>query len=226
MQQSTEHHPAFEEYCECIFELEEDHVELIQARIADRLKVSRASVSEMIKRMESENLVNLSGPRIALTESGRKLAEGIVRKHRLAECFLIDVLGLSWSKAHHEACKWEHVITDEVEVALSKMLGNPTACPHGNPIPGSDYRSVLLTPLNTIQVGDSFTVVRISEELEETAGALDTLEANKIFPGRNGTVANRNSDGNISVLMSDSADSAPTSIDAFISGRLLVTTIK
>ena len=226
MQQKTEHHPAFEEYCECIFELEEDHVELIQARIADRLKFSRASVSEMIKRMQSEGLVNLSGPRIALTKTGRKLAEGIVRKHRIAECFLIDVLGLSWSTAHHEACKWEHVITDEVELALSKMLGNPTACPHGNPIPGSGRRSVLLTPLNTIEVGDSFTVVRISEELEETAGALDTLEANKMFPGRSGTVTNRSSEGGVSVLMSDSAKSAPTPIDSFISGRLLVTTNK
>ncbi|MGA0765816.1 MAG: metal-dependent transcriptional regulator, partial [Ilumatobacteraceae bacterium] len=151
MHANAEHHPAFEEYCECIFELEEDNVELIQARIAERLGVSRASVSEMIKRMEAEGLINLSGPRIALTEQGRRLAEGIVRKHRLAECFLIDVLGLSWSTAHHEACKWEHVITDEVEVALSKMLGNPTACPHGNPMPGSAHHNMLLTPLNTIE---------------------------------------------------------------------------
>lgn len=226
MQQSTEHHPAFEEYCECIFELEEDNVELIQARIADRLDVSRASVSEMIKRMESEGLVNLSGPRIALTDSGRRLAEGIVRKHRLAECFLIDVLGLSWSTAHHEACKWEHIITDEVETALSKMLGNPTACPHGNPIPGSGHHAVLLTPLNTIDLGDSFTVVRISEELEETVGALDTLEANKVFPGRVGTIANRNSDGGVSVLMAESTDSRPIQLDSFISSRLLVTSKK
>lgn len=226
MQQKTEHHPAFEEYCECIFELEEDHIEIIQARIADRLKFSRASVSEMIKRMEIKGLVSLSGQRIALTKTGRNLAEGIVRKHRLAECFLIDVLGLSWSTAHHEACKWEHVINDEVEAALSKMLGNPTACPHGNPIPGSGHHSALLTPLNMIEVGDSFTVVRISEELEETAGALDTLEANKMFPGRTGTVANRSSDGGVSVLISDSANSVPTAIDSFISSRLLVTTKK
>ncbi|MDA2969032.1 MAG: metal-dependent transcriptional regulator [Actinomycetota bacterium] len=226
MQQKTEHHPAFEEYCECIFELEEDHVELIQARIADRLKFSRASVSEMIKRMEIEGLVSLSGPRIALTKTGRELAEGIVRKHRLAECFLIDVLHLSWSDAHHEACKWEHVINDEVEVALSKMLGNPTACPHGNPIPGSGHRSTLLTPLNTIEVGDSFTVARIPEELEETSGALDSLEANKMFPGQTGTVADRGNDGGVRVLISDSANSVPTAINSFISSRLLVTTKK
>ena len=226
MHANAEHHPAFEEYCECIFELEEDNVELIQARIAERLGVSRASVSEMIKRMEAEGLINLSGPRIALTEQGRRLAEGIVRKHRLAECFLIDVLGLSWSTAHHEACKWEHVITDEVEVALSKMLGNPTACPHGNPMPGSAHHNMLLTPLNTIEIGDSFTVVRISEELEETAGALDTLEANKMFPGKVRTISNRSNDGAVSVTMSDSAQSAPTAIDSFISSRLLVSTKK
>ena len=226
MHASNEHHPAFEEYCECIFELEEDSVELIQARIAERLDVSRASVSEMIKRMEAEGLINLSGSRIALTEQGRRLAEGIVRKHRLAECFLIDVLGLSWSTAHHEACKWEHVITDEVAVALSKMLGNPTACPHGNPMPGSGHHEKLLTPLNTIEIGDSFTVVRISEELEETAGALDTLEANKMFPGKVGIISNRGNDGAVSVTMSDSANSAPMAIDSFISSRLLVSTKK
>lgn len=224
MQTSTEHHPAFEEYCECIFELEEDHVELIQARIAERLKVSRASVSEMIKRMEAEGLVNLAGPRIALTENGKALAEGIVRKHRLAECFLIDVLGLSWSTAHHEACKWEHVITDEVELALAKMLGNPTACPHGNPIPGSDYKKMLLTPLNTIDVGSSFTVVRISEELEETEGALDRLQADAIVPGRVGTVKRLGNDG-VSVVMTES-NGDETLVDSFISSRLLVTTKK
>lgn len=224
MQTSTEHHPAFEEYCECIFELEEDHVELIQARIAERLKVSRASVSEMIKRMEAEGLVNLAGPRIALTEKGKTLAEGIVRKHRLAECFLIDVLGLSWSTAHHEACKWEHVITDEVELALAKMLGNPTACPHGNPIPGSDYKKMLLTPLNTIDVGSSFTVVRISEELEETEGALDRLQADAIVPGRVGTVKRLGNDG-VSVVMTES-NGNETLVDSFISSRLLVTTKK
>ncbi len=224
MHPNTEHHPAFEEYCECIFELEEDHVELIQARIAERLKVSRASVSEMMKRMDSEGLINLSGPRITLTESGRKLASGIVRKHRIAECFLIDVLGLSWSTAHHEACKWEHVITDEVEVALSKMLGEPTACPHGNPIPGSGHHGVFATPLNSVEVGNLFTVVRISEELEETTGVLDTLETNKILPGRSGTIAKHLNDGSVEVLMTDAVNSEPTALDSFISGRLLVTT--
>jgi hypothetical protein len=84
----------------------------------------------------------------------------------------------------------------------------------------------LLSPLNTIKVGDSFVVVRISEEIEEAAGALDTLEANKLFPGRSGTVTNKSEDGGVSVLMSDSAKAAPTVINSFISSRLLVTAQK
>lgn len=222
MHSATEHHPAFEEYCECIYELEEDSVELIQARIADRLKVSRASVSEMIKRMDAEGLINLTGPQIVLTGVGKTLAEGIVRKHRLAECFLIDVLGLSWSTAHHEACKWEHVITDEVGEALAKMLGNPTACPHGNPIPGSAHKKMSLTPLDQIEIGAPFTVIRISEELEEATGVLDMLEANHMFPGRNGTIAKHSNDGSVSVLMADSVKSSPTEVNKFVSSRLLV----
>ena len=222
----SEYHPAFEEYCERIFELKEDGVELIQARIADRLKVSRASVSEMIKRMETAGLVNLSGSTIVLTVMGTQLAERVVRRHRLAECFLINVLGLSWSTSHHEACKWEHVITDEVEVALAEMLGHPTACPHGNPIPGSSYHSDVLTPLNAVNVGASFTVVRIPEELEEAEGILDVLQNNEIIPGRSGKIVNRLDDGLVTLRIMDSVLDRDVSIDLFTSSRLLVTLTK
>ena len=222
----SEYHPAFEEYCERIFELKEDGVELIQARIADRLKVSRASVSEMIKRMETAGLVNLSGSTIVLTVTGTQLAERVVRRHRLAECFLINVLGLSWSTSHHEACKWEHVITDEVEVALAEMLGHPTACPHGNPIPGSSYRSDVLTPLNAVSVGAEFTVVRIPEELEEAEGILDVLQSNEIIPGRSGKVIGRQDDGPVTLRIMDSILDQEVSIDLFTSSRLLVTLTK
>ena len=224
MHQTTEHHPAFEEYCECLYELDEDQIELIQARIADRLNVSRASVSEMIKRMQAEGLVDLTGPRIALTEKGKTLAEGVVRKHRLAECFLIDVLGLPWATAHHEACKWEHVITDEVAVAMAKMLGHPTACPHGNRIPGSNYQSVPFTKLSDLEIGKSFIIVRISEELEETAGVLDSLEANRMFPGCEGVVTNKSKEGEISFLMNESGSQDSVTVSSFIGSRLLVTT--
>jgi len=133
--QAPEYHPAFEEYCETIFELAEDDLEVIQARIAERLEVSRPAVSEMIKRMEKEGLVTSDAEGISLTADGRDLASSVVRRHRLAERFLTDVLGLTWTEAHHEAGKWEHVISPSVEDALNRLLGSPTTCPHGNPIP-------------------------------------------------------------------------------------------
>ena len=101
--QTPEWHPAFEEYCEAIFELREDDVEVIQARIAERLDVSRPAVSEMIRRMEKQGLVAIEAGDIRLTDDGLRLAEQVVRRHRIAEVFLTDVLGLSWAEAHAEA---------------------------------------------------------------------------------------------------------------------------
>src|SRR3954453_6635448 len=103
MPASGEHHPAFEEYCECIFELDEDDVAVIQARIAERLEVSRPAVSEMIRRMEKADLVAIDAGSIRLPGDGLSLAESVVRRHRLAERFLTDLLGLSWADAHIEA---------------------------------------------------------------------------------------------------------------------------
>src|SRR5436190_17621910 len=97
MPASGEHHTAFEEYCECIFELEEDDVDVIQARIAERLRVSRPAVSEMIHRLEAEQLITIVNGRIGLSAAGMTLAQRVVRRHRLAERFLTDLLGLSWA---------------------------------------------------------------------------------------------------------------------------------
>ena len=213
-----EHNPAFEEYCECIFELREDNVEIIQARLVERLGVSRPSVSEMIKRMESEGLVTIRGQKIALTHKGDQLAERVVRRHRIAERFLTDVLKLSWSQAHHEACKWEHVISADVERALNTLLGSPTTCPHGNPIPGSQHRDERVAPLETVHVGDSFTVSRIPEELEVAPGMLDLLESSKFYPGAVGTVVSREMDGSRTVRVAD----RDITLDAFATSRIMI----
>jgi DtxR family Mn-dependent transcriptional regulator len=213
-----EHHPAFEEYCECIFELREDNVEVIQARVAERLNVSRPSVSEMIRRMESEGLIQLTGPKITLTKKGETLAERVVRRHRLAERFLTDVLGLSWAQAHHEAGKWEHVLSDDVEEAISKMLGNPTTCPHGNPIPGSDYAASNLVPLASLKIGDEFTVTRIPEELEFEPGMLEFLERSSVTPGSRGAVREMMSDGGLQVAINDRT----VGLDQFACSKILV----
>src|SRR5690606_8132894 len=114
-----------------------DDVEVIQARIAERLEVSRPAVSEMIRRLENEGIVEMAGNTITLTEAGQAVAERVVRRHRLAERFLTDILKLSWAEAHQEAGKWEHIISPTVEAAMTRLLGDPTTCPHGNPIPGT-----------------------------------------------------------------------------------------
>ncbi|WP_420452719.1 metal-dependent transcriptional regulator [Ilumatobacter sp.] len=214
-----EHHPAFEEYCECIFELREDDLDVIQARIAERLQVSRPAVSEMMKRLESEGLIT-SDDGIHLTPAGRTLGESVVRRHRLAEVFLTDVLKLSWAEAHHEAGKWEHVISDSVEEAMVQLLGAPTTCPHGNPIPGSDYVAAPdSAPLAEVEVGDGFTVRRITEELEFAPGLLEFLEQSSIQPGNTGVVTASSPDGTLTIEI----DGRHIGVGSFASERILVT---
>jgi len=213
-----EHHPAFEEYCECIFELAEDDVDIIQARIADRLQVSRPAVSEMIRRLETEGLITTDGG-IELTVSGTALAQTVVRRHRLAERFLTDVLKLSWAEAHHEAGKWEHIMSDHVEEAMNRLLGEPTTCPHGNPIPGSDYIEPDAAPLSTHPVGEQFTVRRIPEELEFTPGLLEFLEESSLRPGCSGVVTAASPDGTLTVEIGG----RHVGVGAFASERIMVT---
>ena len=214
----AEWHPAFEEYCEAIFELNEDDVEVIQARIADRVGVSRPSVSEMIKRMEIEGLISTKRGTIKLTRKGRDLAEQVVRRHRLAERFLTDLLHLSWADAHKEAGKWEHVISEAVEAAITRALGEPTTCPHGNPIPGSRYVAPRHAPLVDVQVGDRFVVTRIPEELEFTPGLLEYLEEASLVPGTKGRVTAASPDGTVTVQIDD----RHVGVGSFASARILV----
>lgn len=216
---SAEWHPAIEQYCETIYELREDAVEVIQARIAERLEVSRPAVSEMIRRMDGEGLVKL-GDTISLTDAGQAIAERVVRRHRLAERFLTDILKLSWADAHNEAGKWEHVISPVVESALSELLGEPTTCPHGNPIPGTDYHpDEAMRQLADVKVGDGFVVARIPEELEFAPGLLDFLQESSMTPGRHGIVTAASPDGTRTVEI----DGRHVGIGAFVSERILVT---
>lgn len=214
-----EWHPAAEEYCECIFELGESEIDAIQARIAERLKVTRPAVSEMVRRLEADGLLKTTAGRIELTASGRTLAEQVVRRHRLAERFLTDMLGLSWAAAHREAGKWEHVISADVEDALTRVLGDPTTCPHGNPIPGTAYRAPDAHPLSSVAVGTSFTVSRIPEELELEPEYLTYLEQSAITPGRTGRVAVAAPDGTVTVEMTTGF----VALGPFASARILVT---
>lgn len=215
---SPEHHPAFEEYCETIFELNEDGQRVIQARIAERLEVSRPAVSEMVRRLVDEGLVNVESNEISLTASGRELATTMVRRHRLAERFLTDMLGLSWAEAHHEAGKWEHVISPAVENAIVKQLDDPTTCPHGNPIPGSGYVERELVTMSSIPKGSTATITRIPEELEFTPGLLEFLESNEIVPGVDATIVATSPDGTTTIDVGGSI----VGVSAFTAERILM----
>jgi DtxR family transcriptional regulator, Mn-dependent transcriptional regulator len=218
--QTKEWHPAFEEYCEAIFELQEDDIETIRSRVAERLGVSRPAVSEMTRKLEEAQLVSVEAGRLLLTEGGRRLAEQVVRRHRIAERFLTDVLRLSWAESHHEAGKWEHVISDRVEEAMLSILGDPTTCPHGNPIPGSDYRPGETVPLDRVAVGEGFVVQRIPEDLEWMPGMLEFLEDSGLVPGANGRLAQLGGDGAAKVEVGGRT----VDLEAACSSRILVTT--
>jgi len=128
-----------EMYLRTIFELEEEGIVPLRARIAERLHQSGPTVSQTVARMERDNLLTVQGDRhLELTDHGRMLATRVMRKHRLAERLLTDVIGLDWELVHAEACRWEHVMSEQVERRLVDLLEHPTLSPYGNPIPGLD----------------------------------------------------------------------------------------
>jgi DtxR family Mn-dependent transcriptional regulator len=136
-----------EMYLRTIFELEEEGIVPLRARIAERLHQSGPTVSQTVARMERDGLVHVAGDRhLDLTDLGRSYATRVMRKHRLAERLLVDVIGLDWQLVHDEACRWEHVISDEVERRLVAILDGPRESPYGNPIPGMDEIAPDLPP--------------------------------------------------------------------------------
>ncbi|MFC5997884.1 metal-dependent transcriptional regulator [Quadrisphaera sp. GCM10027208] len=128
-----------EMYLRTIYELEEEGIVPLRARIAERLQQSGPTVSQTVARMERDGLVVVAGDRhLELTEEGRRKATRVMRKHRLAERLLVDVIGLEWEYVHEEACRWEHVMSERVERKILAMIGSPAESPYGNPIPGLD----------------------------------------------------------------------------------------
>jgi DtxR family transcriptional regulator, Mn-dependent transcriptional regulator len=208
----------YREYAEAIWEIEEEGIPVIQARIADWLGVSAPSVSEMVRRMADEGLVEISD-RIRLTEAGRHLAAVIVRRHRLAERFLADVLKLPWDKVHAEAEVWETTISDQVEEAMWGVLEDPKTCPHGNPIPGAGYKPPSMKPLSEMVVGEELRLERISEELELDAELMKYLDDADLRPGAGLRLIRRDSDGAIIVEV----EGSPVGVTPFAADRIFAT---
>jgi DtxR family Mn-dependent transcriptional regulator len=207
----------FREYAEAIWELESEGIEPIQARIADWLGVSRASVSEMVRRMASEGLVEV-GDTIRLSEEGRHLAEVVVRRHRLAERFLAEVLRLPWAKVHAEAEVWETMISDDVEAAMWEVMDDPKTCPHGNPIPGAGYTPPLMKPMAHMERGERLRLERISEELELDAEMMGFLDVSGLRPGAVVELERRDPHGALTV----SVNGTRVGVGTFAAERLFV----
>jgi DtxR family Mn-dependent transcriptional regulator len=196
-----------EMYLRTIFELEEEGIVPLRARIAERLHQSGPTVSQTVARMERDGLLTVEGDRhLQLSETGRALATAVMRKHRLAECLLVDVIGLDYADVHEEACRWEHVMSEAVERKLLTLLGNPTVSPFGNPIPGLDAlggetSAVLdaLTLLSTTATaeGRRVTIRRISEQLQEDRQLLSRLADQGVRPGA--TMLARSANGTVTL---------------------------
>ncbi len=211
-----------EMYLRTIFELEEEGIIPLRARIAERLGQSGPTVSQTVARMERDRLLQLEDDRqLVLTDTGRTLATRVMRKHRLAECLLVGVIGLPWEEVHMEACRWEHVISEQVERRLVELLGYPVRCPHGNVIPGLEELGVPADaadravaagrepdePMDKAAAGHSGPVVvrRISEQAQSDADLMLKLRRSGIQPGREVTLAA--TDDGVRVTSEDGAGS-------------------
>jgi DtxR family Mn-dependent transcriptional regulator len=171
---------AVEEYLEAIYKMSLEDRPVIAARLAEHMNVSPPTVADMLKRMSANGLIKASRKKgITLTARGREAAEKLVRRHRLWERFLTDILGFDWDQVHEEACKLEHAISDQVEEKLAEMLGDPETCPHGYPIPGSRSgrrrRKHMDKPLSDLRVGDEAIIERVAEEEPKLLQYLSSL---------------------------------------------------
>lgn len=185
-----------EMYLRTVYELEEEGVVPLRARIAERLNQSGPTVSQTVARMERDGLIHVADDRhLQLTDPGRREAVAVMRKHRLAERLLADVIGLEWEQVHIEACRWEHVMSDAVERRIVALVDKPLVCPHGNPIPGleelglpfaaAESTDPLLSLTKAAQTaGTAIIVDRISEQLQPDAAVMKRLSTAGVLPGR------------------------------------------
>ncbi len=225
-----------EMYLRTVFELEEEGVVPLRARIAERLAQSGPTVSQTVARMERDGLLHVAGDRqLSLSSVGRTLATRVMRKHRLAECLLVGVIKLPWEEVHIEACRWEHVISESVERRLLELLGYPVRCPHGNLIPGLAELGLPAEALERVRVatsetGEAMTKVasqptpvvirRIGEQIQSDLVLMLKLKRAGIQPGRE--VILMAGDDGVRVTAGDSADVIPTELPSQIAAHIFV----
>jgi len=181
-----DHRPSktIEDYLQVMYYMTRDGMPIIGARLAERIGVAAPTVTATLQRMSRDGLISMDGQKVVhLTDEGREQAESIVRRHALAERLLTDILGLGWSESHEEAHLVEHVISAKVEQRLMQVLGNPTRCPHGNPIPGTGaVPSPHAFALSEARAGQQVVVERIVEEAEDDLDLMAYYERSGIVP--------------------------------------------
>jgi DtxR family Mn-dependent transcriptional regulator len=158
--------PRIEEYLESIYKLQQEEHPVSTSRLAEHLKLSPPSVSEMVKKLEHKGLVSHTEKGVCLTEEGKSIAKKVIRRHRLSERLLTDVLGFKWDEVHDEACRLEHAISPEMEDRIAESLGNPRTCPHGHPIPDKDgvFVKEKVRSLSELRASDKGIIVSVFEE--------------------------------------------------------------
>jgi DtxR family Mn-dependent transcriptional regulator len=218
-----------EMYLRTIYELEEEGILPLRARIAERLAQTGPTVSQTVARMERDGLLHVAGDRhLTLSDSGRTLATRVMRKHRLAECLLVSVIQLPWEEVHIEACRWEHVISESVERRLYDMLGHPDRCPHGNHIPGLaelDASAPEDKPATSVdQVMADLTgpvmVTRISEQVQNDLALMLKLRRAGIQPGRRVVVGA--AEGGVQVTSGSGEDAIVTDFPQEVAAHVFV----
>jgi DtxR family Mn-dependent transcriptional regulator len=208
-----------EEYLEAILNMMSERKTILAARLAERLHVSPPTVTATLQRMRRDGLITTNKRKeITLSGNGMKMAISIVRRHRLAERLLTDVLKIPWHEAHPEACLLEHGISEKVMERLYQTLGKPATCPHGNPIPADDILPPLRgVPLDTVAAGETVVVERISEEATRLEEFMKYLEQAGIKPGTKMTVKEvADYAGTITVLVENSLFSLGTKAAALV----------
>ena len=210
-----------EDYLQSMYSLETEGERIISARLSRWMRVTPPTAWATIQRMQRDGLVSIDEKKtIHLTKHGRELAEKVARRHRLSERFLSDILGLGWAEAHDEAHHFEHGVTPMIEQRIFALLGNPTTCPHGSPIPGTGATlSPDLVPMDTLEVGDAATVEFISEELEEDLELLRYLDRHDIRPGQPITIPEKVRSTGLIVIATEREN---VSLGLTVAGRIRV----
>lgn len=208
------------EYLEVIYYLSARREPVIGARLAEWMSVTPPTVTNIVQRMEEQGYITRDGKGdIRLTDEGFALAEAMVRRHRILERFLVDVMGVPWHLIHEEAVRLEHALSPTMEARIEALVGHSTTCPHGNPIPGSGAGYAGNVRLDRAHAGEFFVLMRIVEEAEEDLELMRYLQVNGLTPGTRFEVADSSLSYGVVLRREGQTITLPTQIAAQLWGH-------